>query len=131
MILVDSSVWIEYFSQKHSLIADLLERYLNDGKNIVAVSLVITEVLCGFKQDKDFEIAHDVLIKVPIIPISFQTHIRAAQLYRKLRRKGITISGPIDCLIAQVCIEFGATVFSLDQDFQKIEKETTLSIYNE
>ncbi len=128
MILVDSSVWISYFHERDSRTADHLDRCLDQGKNIATLPLIITEVLSGFREDKDFKIAHGILTKVPIIPIGFETYIRSAQLYRKLRKKGITIQSPIDCLIAQVSIEMNAFVFTLDKDFQKIKSETALQL---
>ncbi len=128
MILVDSSVWIAYFSQKKSTAADFLDKNLDDGQDVVTLPLIITEVLSGFRDDKDFKAAHAVLTKVPIVPISFETYIRAAELYRKLRKKGITIQSPVDCLIAQVCLEIGASIFSLDKDFNKISLNTSLQL---
>src|ERR1700733_6526703 len=105
MIVVDSSVWISYFKNKPVSAAELLSQAFHQGEDIAIIPIILSEVLSGFKQDQDFKDAFRALTRVPVLPLTIETHVEAAQMYRHLRKKGITIRGVIDCIIAQVCID--------------------------
>jgi len=128
MIVIDSSVWIEYFTEKSTSIKPTFEMLLKRKADIRIVSIIATEVLMGFKKDKDFQHAKRAMLKVPLIPLFSDSHIRAAALYRTLRRKGVTVRGAVDCLIAQACIENKAALWTLDRDFAQIAKHAKLSL---
>ncbi len=129
MIMVDTSVWESFFNGNNDYAARELDRLLEIRANLVIIPIVLTEVLQGFRSDSGFARAKDLLTQLPILVPSIDTHVFAAELYQTLRRKGVTVRGTIDCLIAQVCIENNALLLSLDRDFQFIAQNTPLDLY--
>ncbi len=122
MILVDSSVWIDFFNGYSSPQAVKLRGLIASGKEIAVTGIIAAEVLSGFKDEKTFEEVKDTFLKIPQIPHGFESHIEAAKLYRELRSKGITIRSIIDCLIAAVAIANNLELLCKDRDFVKIKE---------
>ncbi|MBO9711807.1 PIN domain nuclease [Sphingomonas sp.] len=117
MILVDSSVWIDYFRGTPTPETDRLDALL--GVEPLAVGdLILTEILQGFIRDTDFERARRLLEPLASVEIGgFEIAERAAQNYRALRSLGITVRKTIDTLIATRCIEDGLQLLYSDGDF--------------
>lgn len=69
-----------------------------------------------------------LLARLPMLAPSFEPHVQSARLYRALRRKGVTIRGTVDCIIASVCIETGAPLLTLDRDFLRIAEHSALEV---
>jgi len=128
MILVDSSVWIDYFRNAESKAAKKLHETMLANGDIAIVPVILTEVLMGFREDRAFRSARHVLLKVPQLPVTNDTHIRAAVLFRSLQKRGITVRGAIDCIIAQTCLETSSELITLDTDFSAIAKVTALKV---
>ena len=118
MILVDSSVWIDYFSGNNSAEADVLDRIL--GNRAVAIGdLILTEVLQGFRHEKDYKVAKRLLEELAVFELlGEKMAIKSAGNYRKLRQKGITIRKTADVIIASYCIEHNLPLLFSDRDFQ-------------
>jgi len=118
MILVDSSVWIDYFSGNNSPETDLLDRTL--GVSTVAVGdLILTEVLQGFRIDKDYTTARALMEELTVFEmLGKDMAIRSAENFRELRKKGITIRKTADVIIASFCIEHRIPLLSSDKDFR-------------
>lgn len=116
MILVDSSVWIAYFNGIASPSTDLLDEA---DQTVVMADLVLFEVLRGFRHDPEFEQARRWLGRLPCVEIGGeQVALKAANHYRALRKRGLTIRSPIDTLIATFCIEEGFALLHNDRDFE-------------
>lgn len=117
MILVDSSVWIDYFKDKPTPETELLDDKL--GKEFIGIGdIVLTEVLQGFRLERDFRQAHDMMMSLHQVDIVGQEiAIKAAQNFRFLRANGITIRRTIDTLIATCCIENDYALLYSDRDF--------------
>jgi hypothetical protein len=117
VILVDSSVWIDYFRGVASLETDRLDRLL--AEELVAIGdLILTEVLQGFGRDRDFDAARKLLTSLTIIELGgAKVAIRAARNFRKLRAVGITPRKTIDTIIATCCIEKDLPLLYSDRDF--------------
>jgi predicted nucleic acid-binding protein len=117
MILVDSSVWIEYFRGTKTPETDRLDALL--GVEPVATGdLVLAEFLQGFSSDQDFNQGNKLLTSLPIIELlGADIAIQAARNFRVLRGLGITIRKTIDTLIATSCIENQLTLLYSDTDF--------------
>lgn len=128
MIVVDTSAWGAFFNGDASPIADRLAAALESGEPLATVPIVVTETLQGFKTDAGFRSALALLARLPLLEPSFETHVRAATLCRSLRRKGVTIRGAIDCLIAAICIDANAALLSSDRDFQRIAESSALEL---
>jgi len=117
MILVDSSVWIDYFNGRQSRETDLLDELLGT-KPLLIGDLILTEVLQGFRHDKDYRKVKAELEKLAFAPmVGRDISIKSAENYRTLRKQGITVRKTIDVLIATFCIENGHTLLHSDRDF--------------
>ncbi len=117
MILVDSSVWIDYFNGNQSNAVDRLDRYI-DEEQICVGDLILTEVLQGFRSDKDFYLAKEYLSEFETISlVGKKQAVFSASLYRQLRRRGNTPRKTIDVLIAAFCIAWDARLLHSDRDF--------------
>ena len=127
MILVDSSVWIDYFNGEDNKQTNTLNDAL--GVRPVAVGdLMLAEVLQGFKDDKDYKTAKSLFDDLIIYDLVGKTMaIKSADNFRALRKKGITVSKPVDVLIATFCIEKKLPLLFLDKDFKPFVKHLGLS----
>ena len=129
MILVDSSVWIDYFNGKRSWQTDLLDHMLSNVP-IIMGDLILTEVLQGFKSDKDYEAAKNYLDDLPFRQIGgYNVAIQSAQNYRQLRKVGVTVRKTIDIIIATFCIIEGLTLLHDDRDFDPIASRFPLKTF--
>jgi predicted nucleic acid-binding protein len=117
VILVDSSVWVDYFRGRPTRQADKLDALL--GTEPVATGdLVLTEVLQGFGTDREFNQARKLLTSLVIVDLGGrEVAIQAARNFRALRSLGITVRKTIDTVIATRCIESGLTLLYSDRDF--------------
>jgi hypothetical protein len=119
---VDSSVWADFFNGYPSPEEIKLKTLLDSKADIAITGIIASEVLSGFKDEKTFEDVKDTFFKLPQTQINFNSHIQAAQMYRNLRSKGITIRSIIDCLIAVISIENNLELLHKDRDFEMIGK---------
>jgi len=116
MILVDSSVWIDYFNGKRSWQTHMLDHMLSKVP-IIMGDLILTEILQGFKSDKDYEAAKAYLDELPFRQMGgYNVAIQSAQNYRQLRKAGITVRKTIDIIIATFCIIERLTLLHDDRD---------------
>lgn len=117
MILVDSSVWIDYFRGNATVQAEKLDSLL--GNEPLAIGdLILTEVLQGFGSDRDFNQAKKLLTSLVVVDLGGQDiAIQAARNHRALRALGVTVRKTIDTVIATRCIESGYTLLQSDRDF--------------
>ena len=117
MILVDSSVWIDYFRGAATPHAEKLDTLL--GIDLIATGdLILIEVLQGFVSERDFNQAKKLLTSLVIINLAGQDiAIQAAKNFRALRALGITVRKTIDTVIATRCIESGLSLLYSDRDF--------------
>jgi predicted nucleic acid-binding protein len=117
VILVDSSVWVDYFRGVETAEADKLDTFLG-VEQIVTGDLILTEVLQGFISEREFNQGRKLLASLPMIPlVGEEIAVQAARNFRKLRTLGITIRKTIDTLIATSCIEKELTLLYSDRDF--------------
>lgn len=117
MIIVDSSVWIDFFNGTDSAEADRLYSLL--GVDPIAVGdLILTEVLQGFRADQDFDRVRSGLLTLTVYPmLGVDAAVRAAENYRTLRKQGVTVRKTADVIIASFCIEHGHSLLFSDRDF--------------
>ena len=117
MILVDTSVWIDYFRGVATPQSDKLDTLLG-VEQVLTGDLILTEVLQGFVSERDFNQARKLLTSVPLIPlVGADIAFQAAKNFSKLRTLGITIRKTIDTLIATSCIEKQLSLLYSDRDF--------------
>jgi len=128
MLLVDSTVWVDYFNGRVTPQTDYLDDALV-SEPILVGDLILTEVLQGFRQDTDFELARLRLEKfVQASLISPTIAVQAARNYRLLRKKGITVRKTIDSLIATYCIEHDHSLLHSDNDYDGYEEHLGLKV---
>lgn len=126
MILVDSSVWIDYFNGNDTIAAKKLDTLLG-VQPICTGDLILVEVLQGFKNDRDYELAKQMLCDLPTHQMLNTTiSLKSAENFRFLRKQGITIRKTIDVLIATFCIENQLTLLHSDKDFQPFKQHLGL-----
>lgn len=117
MILVDSSVWIDYFRGTPTPQTDRLDALLG-LEPVITGDLILTEVLQGFATDRDFNMARKLLTSLDIVNLAGRDiAIQAAKNFRVLRTLGITVRKTIDTVIATRCIESGFMLLYSDKDF--------------
>lgn len=118
MILVDSSVWIDYFRGNATRQVAQLDRLL--GHELVAIGdLNLAEILQGFRRQRDFNQAKKLLLTLEVVDIGgVEIAIQAASNFRQLRSLGVTIRKTVDTLIATRCIESHYALLYSDRDFQ-------------
>ncbi len=125
MILVDSSVWIDFFRGTSNMATDHLVRLLKGGRleaEVGVADLVIYEVLRGFDKPKDRQRAQDLLLAISVVEIGgLDNALQAAEHYNALRLSGYTIRSPIDGLLASYCITHGHLLLHRDADFDVMQ----------
>ena len=128
MILVDSSVWIDYFNGRKTWQTDLLDKLLSDVPIIIG-DLILAEILQGFRSDNDYKTAKSFLSELPFRQMGgYQVAVQSAQNYRTLRKKGVTVRKTIDVIIGTYCILEDLPLLHDDRDFEPMESHLSLKI---
>ena len=128
MILVDTTVWIDFFTGKPTPQVDILELLISEGQDICVCGLVLTEVLQGVREEDQYKKIKTHFENLVFLPMTQAMHLHSAEIYRYLRKKGITVRKPIDCMIASVAIAHKVQLLHNDKDFTPIEKHCGLRI---
>ena len=128
MILVDSSVWIDYFQGTITAQTERLDGLL--GREPLAIGdLILTEVLQGFHHDRDFNEARKMLTGLMVIELGGpEIAIQASKNFRTLRKRGVTVRKTIGTVIATRCIESGYELLHNDRDFDLFAKHLGLRV---
>jgi predicted nucleic acid-binding protein len=128
MLVVDSTVWIDYFNGVANPQTDFLDKIV-DQTTIMIGDLILAEVLQGFHADADFEKARRTLGRfMQTEMVNPKLVLQSARNYRQLRSKGVTVRKTIDSLIATYCIENGHELLHNDSDFDGYEKILNLQV---
>jgi len=128
VILVDSSVWIDYFNGTETLATKKLDNLLG-VQPLCTGDLILAEVLQGFRLDQDYQAAKTLLCSLPVYAILGATlSLKSAENFRKLRKQGITIRKTIDTMIATFCIENELPLLHSDKDFQPFQQFLGLQV---
>ena len=128
MVLIDSTIWIDFFhdiSKSHVMI---LEEYIKNDEDICICGVILTEVLQGIRHDTDYLRSKDYFDALTFLPMTKATFLKSSELYRSLRIKGVTIRKPVDCMIASVAIEHDLPLLHNDRDFSLIARHSRLRV---
>lgn len=128
MVLVDTTVWIDFFAARSLPHIEALETIIERREDICICGIILTEVLQGIRKDSEFQETRDMFNNLIFLPMPYTVFLRSAYIFRKLRHKGITICKSIDCMIASVAIENNMLLLHNDKDFQPIEKHCGLKV---
>ena len=117
MILVDTSVWIDYFNGRNSPHTSALDAALEEG-TVAIGDLILSEILQGFRNDGDFRKAKRTLETLDQYELlGHEMALKSAENYRTLRKKGVTVRKTNDVIIASFCIENRLPLLFSDKDF--------------
>jgi predicted nucleic acid-binding protein len=127
LILVDSSVWIDFLSSRPGPAGQELRRLIEEGAPVAVTGVVVTEILQGLK--RDVERIESYLSLFDLLEASgFETYRHAAALFRLARSRGLSLT-TTDAIIASIAVENSASVFSLDHDFARMARLVGLRLH--
>ena len=129
MILIDTSVWIDFLTDREIPNTDAVENLVSEREDICICGVVLSEVLQGIRKDKEYKKTKTILSELLFLPMTKETFYLSADIYRTCRSRGITIRNSIDCMIAATCIQHEARLLHNDKDFDLIASQFDLSIY--
>lgn len=129
-LLFDTSVWIDFLRNKNTPVAALLTSYIENNDPAVITPTILQEILQGIREDAQYQHIKDILSYFTVLQLPpVQAAIGAAELYRSLRKKGVTVRKSNDYLIAFYAIEFSIPLVHSDSDFALISKHSKLKIW--
>jgi len=129
MLLVDTSVWIDFFNGYKSAEAESLAIGIADNLPIVVAGIVLTEILAGLRGEAEADRIAKLLDAFDFAPdLTRSDYLAAAKIYRACRAGGASLRSVADCFIAQVCLRDGLTLLTKDRDFIAIAKHTPLKL---
>jgi len=130
VILIDTSVLIEFLNRTGSPADVTLERLISDNAELALADIVLTEVLQGIRDDREHRAMQASLLAFPCLSLnSRQSYLAAADLYRACRKRGFTVRRTIDLLIAQTALEHDARLLHNDRDFDVLAEVCGLKIH--
>ncbi len=121
MIMIDTTVWIDFFNDHSTTQVMTFQNALKNSEDICICGVIITELLQGIRDDNQYLKTKSYLENLIFLPMNYTTFIKAAEIFRYLRKQGITIRKPIDCMIAAVSVENDVPLLHNDRDFEHIE----------
>jgi len=129
MILVDTSVWIDFFRGSGSGL--ILHGLIKEEESLGLTVIHLTEILQGIKEERTHQQIQKHLLSFPIfLTKGIDTYLHASDIFRTCRRRGKTIRKTVDCIIAAIAIENKLILLHHDRDFDQIATCTTLKIYS-
>ncbi len=127
MILVDTSVWIDFFAGRDLPHVSLLEQCILSGENLALCGIILTEILQGIADDASYDEVRRRLRPLVWLPITEPVFVQAAEIYRGLRKQGITIRKSNDCIIAATAMTHRCRLLHNDCDFSAIARHFPLA----
>ncbi|WP_297212673.1 MULTISPECIES: type II toxin-antitoxin system VapC family toxin [Thermodesulfovibrio] len=127
MLIVDTSVWIDFLRGEKTNACKTLRELINSEEEIYITEIILTEILQGIKDDKLYNLTKEYLLYFPVLkPKGIETYIRASEIFRSCKKQGNTVRKTIDCIIASIAVENKATIIHKDMDFEKIKESLEL-----
>ena len=128
MVLVDSSVWIDYLSPQISEIDQKLETLIRPNNQVVITGIIFQEVLQGIRNQHSYQLTQKIMQRFPFLIPNTEIHLKAAEIFRTLSMKG-KIPSTVDVLIAALAVENRIPLFTLDKDFRTIKEYSDLELF--
>jgi len=126
MVVVDTTVWIDFFAGRPTRQVQRLKSLIEDGEDVALCGVILAEILQGVRADADCARLESILRNFIFLDMSRETFLSAAQIFRSLRVKGVTIRNSVDCMIAACCIENSAQLLHNDRDYAASASHTKL-----
>ena len=128
MILVDTSVWIDFFAGRDLPHVATLEQLIFDNEDLALCGIILTEILQGIADDSTHRRVRRYLRPLLMLPMPETVYVRAADIFRNLRKSGITNRKTNDCIIAATALEHHCWLLHNDKDFSPIAKHFSLKV---
>jgi predicted nucleic acid-binding protein len=128
MVLVDSSVWIDFFAGRDRTHVERLVDLIDKGEDLCVCGVILAEVLQGIREDREYRKTKAYLGDLIYLDLPRKVYLGAADIYRSLRANGVTIRNTVDFLIAAACMEHDAILLHNDRDFEAIAARIPLRI---
>jgi len=120
-VLVDSSAWIEFLNGHASPERDAVRTLIEGDDDVCTCGVVVAEVLQGIRSERSRREVEDLFGQMTLLEApGLAPYVRAASLYRSLRRRGVTVRSTIDCLVAILAEEHGCALLARDRDLSAI-----------
>jgi hypothetical protein len=130
MIIVDTTVWIDFVEARGTLFDLHLDGLIRQKTPVALTDIIYCEVLQGVLEDPKFRKTRDLLRSYPSLRVrGLRPFEHAAQIYRACRKRGFTVRNTVDCVIAATCVENGAELYQNDRDFEAIARVQGLRLY--
>jgi len=127
ILLVDTSVWIDFFAGRDTPQTRFFKDAVREGADIALTGVILAEILQGIPSDSEFARLRKALSSFRILqPASDETYVQAARLNRAGRKRGVTIRSLVDCLIAAIAIENRAAILHKDRDYERLSEYAPL-----
>ncbi len=130
-ILVDTSVWIDFFRGESSREKAILKACLDQREYIATSGIIVQEILQGIREDAQYRETSRFLGFFPRFDLQFADHLEAANIYRQLRKRGFPIRSPIDCVIAALALRCRFLLLHKDRDHPTIARFYPLRLYGQ
>jgi predicted nucleic acid-binding protein len=128
VILVDTSVWIDFFAGRDLPHVATLEQFIHDSQDLALCGIILTEILQGIANDTTHRRVRRYLAPLILLPMPEAVFVRAADIYRRLRKQGTTIRKTNDCIIAATVLEHHCRLLHNDKDFAPIARDYPLKV---
>jgi len=130
-LIFDTSVWIDFLRGRNTPQVSLLDNYIGNNHPVVLTPTILQETLQGIREDDQYSHIKELLNYFTMLQLPpVQAAIGAAELYRSLRKKGVTIRKSNDCMIAYYAIVAAIPLVHTDQDFELISRHSGLRLWN-
>ena len=126
MVVVDTTVWVDFFAGRPTPQVRRLKSLIQEGEDVALCGVILAEILQGVRANAECARLESILRNFLFLEMSRETFLSAANVFRSLRGKGVTIRNSVDCMIAACCIENGAQLLHNDRDFDAIASHTKL-----
>lgn len=128
-LIFDTSVWVDFLNKKTTQEALLLQEYILADDEVLLVPTILQEILQGIREDSTYNHIKEALSFFRLLELpAYEVAVGGADLYRSLRKHGITIRKSNDCLIAYYAIRFSVSIAHIDRDFDQISKQSDLKV---
>ncbi|MEO0445238.1 MAG: PIN domain-containing protein [Verrucomicrobiota bacterium] len=127
--MIDSSVWIDFFRAKAGTHTECLKQLIADGEDLCICGHIFAEVLRGTRHDEQYQKIERRFAVLEFLPMTAQTFQASADLYRSLRKSGVTMKNTVDTFIAAVAVEHDVYLLHNDSDFTLIAGVYPLKVY--
>lgn len=129
MVLVDTTIWIDFFQNPESVVNnEKLEGLIRDNNRAVICGIILQEILQGIRDERSYALTKERLCRLPFINTDKETYLLASDIYRTLRSKGITIP-PVDITISAAAVLNNIPLFTRDKHFKVISKHSELRLF--